>query len=187
MDNSQFKVLLYSDGSHQAFSAAVYTATLLETMPDMKLTVLTILENPSQLLNGYNWTDTWPIYPTSEWMKNALADSEHTAGKDQDKEYHRILSKTNQIFFKQGYNVDHKELYLDDTPEDSSDTSKIEDMILDFANTNSFDLIVIGTRGLSTLKGLIFGSLAHNLLNKSTIPVMLIKKLPQEFIDNFLG
>ena len=45
----------------------------------------------------------------------------------------------------------------------------------------------MGTRGLSSLKGLIFGGLAHKVLNKSAIPVLLIKKLPQEFIDSFLS
>ncbi|OLN27704.1 hypothetical protein DSOL_4423 [Desulfosporosinus metallidurans] len=43
----------------------------------------------------------------------------------------------------------------------------------------------MGTRGLTTLKGLIFGCLAHNVLNRSPIPVLLVKKLPQEFIDNY--
>ncbi|WP_407309164.1 universal stress protein [Desulfosporosinus sp. SB140] len=184
MNDSQFKVLLYSDGSQQAFSAAVYTATLLENMPDMHLTVLRVLENDEvSLTNHYNWANTWPLSPTSEWMKHVLSDSDH----ETELEYHRILNKTNRIFFNQNYQVIHRELYSKSTIGNDSDTSHIEDVILDYAKQHSFDLIIIGTRGLSTLKGLIFGSLAHNLLNKSTIPVMLIKKLPQEFIDSYLA
>ena len=45
MDDPKFKVLLYSDGSHQAFSAAVYTATLFKNIPSMNLTVLHIQGN----------------------------------------------------------------------------------------------------------------------------------------------
>ncbi|WP_088225014.1 universal stress protein [Desulfosporosinus sp. FKB] len=184
MNDSQFKVLLYSDGSHQAFSAAVYTATLLQNMPDMQLTVLRVIEeNESPLFKAYDWRDTWPATPTSEWMKHVLSESDN----ETEKEYYKILRKTNQIFFNQGYNVAHKEIYTKGSSDAPNDTSHIEDIILDYANTNSFDQIIIGTRGLSSFKGLIFGSLAHNLLNKSTIPVMLIKKLPQEFIDNYLG
>ncbi|MDQ7092396.1 universal stress protein [Desulfosporosinus sp. PR] len=184
MNNSQFKVLLYSDGSQQAFSAAVYTATLLENMPDMHLTVLRILENnQASSIEQHSWTDSWPISPTAEWMKHVLSDSD---GKTET-EYHRILNKTNGIFFNQGYHVVFQELYAKKNKEDASDTSHLEDVILDYAKENSFDLIIIGTRGLSTLKGLIFGSLAHNLLNKSIIPVMLIKKLPQKFIDSYLS
>lgn len=184
MNESQFKVLLYSDGSHQAFSAAVYTATLLENMPDMHLTVLRVLENAEgSSTKEHNWTDTWPLTPTSEWMKHVLSESDG----ETETEYHRILSKTNKIFFKQGYQVIQEELFANSKNDDTSDTSHIEDVILDYAKQNAFDLIIIGTRGLSTLKGLIFGSLAHNLLNKSTIPVMLIKKLPQELIDSYLS
>lgn len=184
MNESQFKVLLYSDGSHQAFSAAVYTATLLENMPDMYLTVLRVSENvEGSSIKEHNWTDTWPVSPTSEWMKHVLSESD----SETESEYHRILAKTNKIFFKQGYHVIQQELFAKSKNDDTSDTSHIEDVILDYAKQNSFDLIIIGTRGLSSLKGLIFGSLAHNLLNKSTIPVMLIKKLPQEFIDSYLS
>lgn len=43
----------------------------------------------------------------------------------------------------------------------------------------------MGTRGLTSLKGLIKSSLAHSVLNKSDIPVLLIKELPQEFIDRY--
>jgi nucleotide-binding universal stress UspA family protein len=184
MNESQFKVLLYSDGSQQAFSAAVYTATLLENMPDMHLTVLRVLESAggSSKIENYNWTDTWPVSPTSEWMQHVLNES----NSETESEYHKILEKTNSIFFNKGYQVIHQDIYAQSKTDDKSDSSHIEDVILDFAEHNSFDLIIIGTRGLSTLKGLIFGSLAHNLLNKSKIPVMLIKKLPQEFIDSYL-
>ncbi|AFM41283.1 universal stress protein UspA-like protein [Desulfosporosinus acidiphilus SJ4] len=183
MNDSQFNVLLYSDGSHQAFSAAVYTATLLENMPDMHLTVLRVIDNSeAPAFKAYDWTDTWPGTPTSEWMKHVLSDSD----SETEREYHMILRKTNQIFFNQGYNVVHKEIYTKGSGDNAADTTHIEDVILEYAHTNCFDLIIIGTRGLSSLKGLIFGSLAHNLLTKSTIPVMLIKKLPQEFIDSYL-
>ena len=59
--------------------------------------------------------------------------------------------------------------------------------IVDYATKNSFELIIMGSRGLSTLKGFVFGSLAHTVLNKSPLPVLLIKKLPQDYIDNFLA
>ncbi|SPF56959.1 Universal stress family protein (fragment) [Candidatus Desulfosporosinus infrequens] len=68
-----------------------------------------------------------------------------------------------------------------------TEISDTVDMILDYANKNAFNLIVMGTRGLSSLKGLIFGSLAHTVLNRSIIPVLLIKKLPQNFIDDYLS
>ncbi|ODA39279.1 universal stress protein [Desulfosporosinus sp. BG] len=181
MDDFKFKVLLYSDGSHQAFSAAVYTANLLKLMPNMYLTVVQVHERDEvSMEKKYSWIDTWPVSPTSEWMKHVLDESD----TETTSEYHEILNKTNAIFLKRELNVSHQELYSDSKISEISDTV---DVILDYATKNSFELIVMGTRGLSSLKGLIFGSLAHNVLNKSEIPVLLIKKLPQDFIDDYLS
>jgi len=181
MTDFKFKVLLYSDGSHQAFSAAVYTATLLKNMPNMLLTVVQVHEPDEVPINTeHRWIDTWPVSPTSEWMQHVLDGSDTQT----QSEYHKILSKTNEIFLNYGPNVKYHELYAKSSTSEISDTVEL---ILDYATKSSFELIVMGTRGLSSLKGLMFGSLAHNMLNKSEIPVLLIKKLPQEFIDSYLS
>ena len=181
MNDFKFKVLLYSDGSHQAFSAAVYTATLLKNMPNMHLTIVQVHERDDVSMGAeYSWINTWPVSPTSEWMKHVLDESDTKTTS----EYHKILSKTNEIFLKNALNVNHQELYSNSSLSEISDTV---DVILDYATQNSFELIVMGTRGLSSLKGLIFGSLAHTVLNRSVIPVLLIKKLPQDFIDGYLS
>ena len=181
MVGSKFKVLLYSDGSHQAFSAAVYTATLLKNMPNMQLTIVQIHDR-NQVPEGkeYSWIDTWPINPTSQWMNHALNDSDENI----QKELNDILTMTNTILYKSGYDVNHQELYSNTSLSDISDTV---DLILDYATQNSFGLIIMGTRGLSSLNGLVFGSLAHKLLDRSPLPVLLIKKLPQEFINSYLS
>lgn len=46
--------------------------------------------------------------------------------------------------------------------------------IMDYANTNGIDLIVMGSRGLGTVKQY-FGSVSHAILNVSKIPVLIIK------------
>ena len=183
MTDFKFKVLLYSDGSHQAFSAAVYTATLLTNMSTMHLTVVQVSERNNDevaMRRKYSWIDTWPVSPTSEWMKHVLDESD----TETTSEYQKILTKTNGIFLKNGSRVNQQTLYSDTSLTEISDTV---DVILNYATKNSFNLIVMGTRGLSSLKGLIFGSLAHTVLNRSVIPVLLIKKLPQDFIDSYLS
>lgn len=200
MINPKFKVLLYSDGSHQAFSAAVYTATLLNNIPNMHLTILQLKESHEgfmgteyswlELRPKYKrfywgtdsdvcWSDTCPPGPKVDWYKRML--SIEAESRDQ---YTQILSKTNIIFLENASNIKHQVLCSNISKTDISDTA---DMILDYSRKNSFNLIIMGTRGLSTLKGLIFGGLAHKVLNKSEIPVLLIKKLPQEFINSFLS
>ena len=47
--------------------------------------------------------------------------------------------------------------------------------IIDFAQKEKFDLIVIGSRGLSPLKRMILGSVANSVVNKSKIPVLVVK------------
>jgi nucleotide-binding universal stress UspA family protein len=176
MSDTRFDVLLYSDGSHQAFSAAVYTAVLLEKITNMHLTVVQVKESDEGVEGDeYNWIDTWPVSPTSEWMKRVLNDSD---AETQNK-YHEILNKTNEIFAKHSQAVSHHTLYSNPSISDTVDS------LLNYAQSNSIKLIIMGTRGLTTLKGLIFGCLAHNVLNRSPIPVLLVKKLPQEFIDSY--
>ncbi|KLU59107.1 universal stress protein family protein [Peptococcaceae bacterium CEB3] len=206
MNDSRFKVLLYSDGSHQAFSAAVYTATLLKNTPNMYLTVVQLQEceqggagteyswkelRPKYkryywgCIKGsdYRWIDTWPARPTEEWMKRVLSE----ADGETRRQYDEILQKTNDIFALRAANVSHQELCTSTSVADAPDISETVDMILEYATKNAFELIIMGTRGLSSFHGLIHGSLAHTMLNRSGIPVLLIKKLPQEFIDNYLA
>jgi nucleotide-binding universal stress UspA family protein len=205
MKDSKLKVLLYSDGSYQAFSAAVYTATLLKNTPDMELTILQVQETDEGSLGTeyswvelrpkykryhwgcsssgeYSWIDTWPSNPKEDWMKRVL----ETTDMKTRMQYQQILNKTNNIFKSKKQNVNHQVLCSNTSILESQDISDTVNAIIEFATTNSIELIIMGTRGLSTLNGLIFGSLSHNVLNKSPFPVLLIKKLPQDFIDTFL-
>ncbi|HBW35977.1 universal stress protein [Desulfosporosinus sp. BICA1-9] len=178
MSDSKFNVLLYSDGSQQALSAAVYTANLLKNMPNMQLTVVQVQESDEGSTGvEYNWKDTWPVSPTTEWMKRVIDESDPVANKL----YEKILTKTNKLFLERSEDVGHQVIYSNPSISDSVDA------LLEYAEKKRFQLIIMGTRGLTTLKGLIFGCLAHNVLNRSPIPVLLVKKLPQEFIDEYIS
>ncbi|HZK84740.1 MAG TPA: universal stress protein [Desulfosporosinus sp.] len=176
MNESKFDVLLYSDGSQQSFSAAVYTATLSKNMPNMRLTVVQVQESDEGSVGEeYKWKDTWPVSPTADWRKLVIDESD-SVGISQ---YNKILNKTNSIFTQSGLDVRHQVIYCNPSIPDTVEA------LLDYATKKQFKLIIMGTRGLTTLKGLIFGCLAHSVLNSSTIPVLLIKKLSQEFIDSY--
>jgi nucleotide-binding universal stress UspA family protein len=47
--------------------------------------------------------------------------------------------------------------------------------ILDFAEKGKFDLIVIGSRGLTGFKKLVLGSVSSGVVSHSTIPVLIVK------------
>lgn len=169
-NSSKVKVLLYSDGSQHSFSAAVYTATLVKSLPNLKVTVVQVQENGEESIRTesrlIDEKDNWPVVsPIADWFKSMINESDST-----DKSmYDDILNKTNGIFFEKGLNVNHEVLYSDTT------ISNTVDVILDYATNKSFEFIIIGTRRLTTLKRLFFGCLGQSVLNKSTIPVLLIK------------
>lgn len=49
------------------------------------------------------------------------------------------------------------------------------EMILEYARNRNADLIVIGSRGLSTFKEIVLGSVSHNVVQHATCPVLVAK------------
>ena len=97
MNESKFNVLLYSDESQPAFFAVVYSAILLMNMPNMHLTVVQLKKsNDGSLGTENDWINSWPISPTSDWMKDVMGGSDSAAKT----RYNEILTKTNEIFSK---------------------------------------------------------------------------------------
>lgn len=47
--------------------------------------------------------------------------------------------------------------------------------ILDYAEENGIDLIVMGTQGLTGIKRFLIGSVAENVLRHSKVPVMIVR------------
>jgi nucleotide-binding universal stress UspA family protein len=57
------------------------------------------------------------------------------------------------------------------------------DAILEAAEADQADLIVMGTHGLSGVKRLFMGSVAHGVLESSGIPVFTVRQKEHDFID----
>ena len=53
--------------------------------------------------------------------------------------------------------------------------SRIDQGILQVADEIKANIIVMGTRGLSPLRGAIMGSVSHALIEKATCPVLIVK------------
>ncbi len=47
--------------------------------------------------------------------------------------------------------------------------------ITEFANSNKFDLEIIGSNGHGSLKELFLGSTANSVVHKSKVPVLVVK------------
>ncbi|MDR3587118.1 MAG: universal stress protein [Desulfosporosinus sp.] len=201
-DFLNFNVLLYSDGSQQALSAAVYTATLLKHMPNMHLTIVQIKEsNEGTMGTEYSWkelrkkskryywghvqaaetgwNDHWPAGPRTGWLSLVSNESNLETNCHHDE----VMRKTKSIFSKNRINVKHQILYSNTSISETADTT---DLILDYATRNRFGLIIMGEQETTTPNWLNFSNLPQAVRNKSTIPVVLVKKLPEDFVDTYL-
>ena len=76
----------------------------------------------------------------------------------------KLLDSTKQKCEKQGVKFNSKILY-----------GKPSTKISEFAQKEKFDLIVIGSRGLSGIKQTILGSIASGIVQKSKTSVLVVK------------
>lgn len=49
------------------------------------------------------------------------------------------------------------------------------EVIVAFANEHSFDCVVVGSRGLNRLQGMVLGSVSHKIAKRVDAPVMIVK------------
>lgn len=47
--------------------------------------------------------------------------------------------------------------------------------IVEYANKNDFDLLVIGSRGLNVFQEMVLGSVSHKVVKRANCPVMVVK------------
>ncbi|WP_440119522.1 universal stress protein [Paenibacillus sp. QZ-Y1] len=47
--------------------------------------------------------------------------------------------------------------------------------IVDYANKNNVDLLIIGSRGLNSLQEFVLGSVSHKVVKRARCPVMIVK------------
>ncbi|MCM3666783.1 universal stress protein [Mesobacillus subterraneus] len=47
--------------------------------------------------------------------------------------------------------------------------------IVDYANKNEFDVVVVGSRGLNGLQEMVLGSVSHKVAKRVKAPVMIVK------------
>mgnify|MGYP000847114706 FL=1 len=59
--------------------------------------------------------------------------------------------------------------------ESFSDTGAPAVVVLDFAESNNIDLIVMGSRGLGVVKGVLLGSVSQYVVEQAKCPVMVVK------------
>jgi nucleotide-binding universal stress UspA family protein len=142
------KILLAIDGSESSRDAAHYAIELAKSS-SAELIAITVLHKP---LSSYG-------------LAPAPNETEH----DKDK---RVL-KTKEWFEKV---IQEAEATQINFRTELIDTQlSVESAIVEYAEEENADLIVMGTRGLSGFKRLLLGSVAIGVATYSTCPVLIIK------------
>ena len=76
----------------------------------------------------------------------------------------KFMEKAKIVCAQNGIVFHHKILYGE---------AKLE--IVDFGKQNKFDLIVMGSRGLGSVKEALLGSVSNAVVHKSHVPVLVVK------------
>jgi len=76
----------------------------------------------------------------------------------------RFMSKAKTHSAQNGILFDNDIIYGQEGPK-----------IINYANNKLYDIIVIGSRGMGSIKEIFFGSTSNYVLHKSKIPVLIVK------------
>ena len=111
----------------------------------IKLTILFVIEVP-------------PLVVYSQKIVNSVMASLEKEAKDVLEEGRNQAKR---------YDVEPEILFLEG--------NNIASIIIEHGEKNNFDLTVIGSRGHGKVKTVLLGSVSHNVLHNSKIPVLIIK------------
>lgn len=144
------KILLATDGSEHAMKAAEYAKNLALKFEGAEITVLYVAHVPDDLL-----------------MKNAVLHA-----FDDDINLDKVLAQNSQPVLTKTL-----EVFADTTIKVNTliQTGNPAEEICLIAKTDKYDLVVIGSRGLGTIKGLFLGSVSDRVAHICNTPVMIVK------------
>lgn len=143
------KILLASDGSENALRAAVFTAGLSAQIRQLQVTVLSVNEILDKM-KYYSPLNTPVIFEEVEiFFREKVKEAVDTtaAALDQEKCIIETVTKVGNP----------------------------AQTIIDYASEGNFDLIVIGSRGLGSIKGVLMGSVSMKVVQMAGCPVTVVK------------
>lgn len=155
MEKKLSKILVAIDGSQASFDAADY-AIMLAKQHNSQLILLHVL-HPVEYYSSLQFFQVQQPQDSRVLIEQAK--------KEANKWFDDIKKKIEE-------NSLEKQIKIETTIIVST---TIVDSILDYAEDNDIDLIVIGTRGRSGIKKLLLGSTASGVVTYSSCPVTVVK------------
>lgn len=140
------KILVAIDGSENSLRAARFAYKTATHFPESKVTLVYVDTLSVQVKVKSG------VIP--ENFKDLVEEGRQTAMKNAER-----LFAESQV----PYNVEFLEGY------------DIAETICDFAREYNYDQIIMGTRGLGNLKGIVLGSVSHKVIQIAPCPVTFVK------------
>ncbi|HBT20909.1 MAG TPA: universal stress protein [Peptococcaceae bacterium] len=140
------KILLAIDGSDNAFRAAEFTANLAEMIPGSRVT-LVFVDTLATIIKSRGGT-------LPEDYESII-----------NEEIAKLFKRAENLFAEKSipYNIKILEGY------------DVAETICDYAKEYNYDQIIMGTRGLGSIKGIILGSVSHKVIQLAPCPVTFVK------------
>jgi nucleotide-binding universal stress UspA family protein len=147
------KILVAIDGSQPSIDAANYAIEIAKKNSNSQLIALTVLDisTPRRLSSSFITAPTYGLKELEEQRKQA-------------QKWLESISKKVEV----EKNIQYKAEIIEGS-------ISVEGTIVDYAESENIDLIVIGTRGRSGFKKMLLGSVASKVVTYATCPVLVIK------------
>lgn len=147
------KILVPVDGSECSMRAAEFAAELVSLSPASGAVIYAVDRMPLRFLEM-----------DIHWVASDFNEKARHIGEVFAEVREKNLQKAASAFADRGLDVvyDH-------------DFGNPAEKIADYARRYDFDLIVMGTRGLSAVQELFLGSVSHKVLQLAPCPVVLVK------------
>ena len=139
------KILLPFDGSPQSDDALDYA---LEEFPEHDITLLHVID-PTDA--GYTSTINIPG-GSEEWYEGAKEESE------------ALFEEAQEVADERGVALDT-----------ATEVGKPARVVVEFAEENGFDQIVMGSHGRSGMSRILLGSVAETVVRRSPVPVTVVR------------
>lgn len=143
------KILLASDGSANALRAAALANELLKEIPRAAVTVL-VVNDMLDKMKFYSPLRSAVIFEEVEQFFREKAGE--------------ALAKTMAVFDREHSRVSAE-----------IKTGNPADEILEFAGAGGYDLIIVGSRGMGSIRGLLMGSVSTKVVQLAACPVTVVK------------
>lgn len=140
------KILVAYDGSKASRQALDKAIALTEVSPNATLEIVHVLQFPNFVI-GEAMINT-PIYIRDDYYQSA----------------EKVIEEAKQIVAELSIRVNVSLL-----------EGGAAESVLEFADSNNCDLIVIGSRGLGGIREFFLGSVSHNVVQHAKIPVLIAK------------